>query len=136
VIPLSASGAVPLFFSVVVWAALVLPTVCAPKAKLDGVNVTAGAVPVPLNARLCGLPAASSAIDTLAARLPPAIAENVTDTVQLAPAAKVEGDIGQSELCAKSPAFPPMIAMLEIVSGPVPEFVSVADCAVLVVPKS
>jgi hypothetical protein len=47
VMPLIVSGAVPVFRSVDVCAALVEPTSCEPKARLAGVSVTAEAVPVP-----------------------------------------------------------------------------------------
>jgi len=77
----TASGALPTFFRVVAWAALVVPTICAAKASELGVRLTAGAVPVPLSGRLCGLPAASSTIDTLAFRIPAAVGPKVIEIV-------------------------------------------------------
>ena len=53
-------GAVPVFVTVTLCGALVVPTPCDPKATVDGDTCTAGAVPVPLRATECGLPAASS----------------------------------------------------------------------------
>ena len=58
----------------------------------------------------------------------------VTEIVQLALAANVLGADGQVFVCAKSLAFVPVTPMLVIVSGAVPELVSVTFCAVLVVP--
>lgn len=92
------SGAEPEFVSVIVFAALVVPSVWLAKLRLVGKNVTAGAAPDPLNPRLCGLPGASSVIATLAVRLPVAVGENVTEMVHVAPAASVDGLNGQSVL--------------------------------------
>jgi hypothetical protein len=54
------SGAVPVFVTVTLCGALVVPTPWDPKLTVDGDTCTAGAVPVPLSATACGLPAASS----------------------------------------------------------------------------
>ena len=131
-------AAVPLFVSVTDLAALVVPTFWAPKLRLVGFSVTAGAetVPVPESATLCGLPAALSLIVTLALRLPVAVGENVTLSVQVAPAASVLGLSGQVFVCAKSPALAPLTPMLLIVNAAVPLLVSVTDFAALVVPTS
>ena len=132
--PLIVKGAVPLFVSVTDFAALVAPTSCDPKLKLAGDRLTAGAVPVPLTPTLCGLPAASSLIPTLALRLPVAAGVKLTVIVQVALTASVAGPEGQVFVCAKSAEFVPATAMLLIVSGAVPLFVSVTDCVPLVVP--
>jgi len=71
-----------------------VPTTCELYERLDGDSVTAGAVPVPLNDRLCGLFEASSVTETLAERLPDAEGENVTVIVHDALTARVEGEIG------------------------------------------
>lgn len=128
------SGALPMFFNVTVCAGLVVPTVCAPKARLAGVNVTAGSVPVPVSGTICGLPLASSAIETLALRLPVAAGENVTDTEHAVFTASVLGEVGQVLVCANSPAFVPVSPMLLIESGALPVFVNVTVCAAAVVP--
>jgi hypothetical protein len=94
------SGAAPVFCSVDVWEALVVPTGCGAKVRLEGVRVTAGAVPVPPNATVCGLPAALSVTETFAVRLPVAVGLNVTEIEQFAPAASVEGLSGQVFVCA------------------------------------
>jgi hypothetical protein len=87
------NGAVPVFCTVEVCVAVAVPTWRAPNVKLDGVKLTAGAgaFPVPLKPTACGLPAALSAIDRLAARAPAAVGVKLTDTVQLAPAPNVAG---------------------------------------------
>jgi len=121
------SAAVPVLVSVEFWATLVVPTCCEPNEMLVGLSVTDGALaaPVPLNATLCGLSIASSVIDTLALRAPVADGENVTESVQEAPAASVVGLSGHVEVSPKSELFVPVTAMLLIVSGALPEFVNV-----------
>src|SRR5262245_40520180 len=105
---------------------------------LVGASVTAGAgaTPVPLSPTVCGLPAALDEMLTLAVRAPAAVGVNVTEIVQLAPAASVLGPSGQLLSWAKSPALAPASPMLEITSGASPEFVNVTLCAALVVPTS
>jgi hypothetical protein len=98
------------------------------------VSVTAGAVPVPVSAAVCGLPDALSVIETLAERLPAEPGVKVTETVHVALAASVAGETGQSFDCAKSAAFAPVIAMPLIESGPVPELRTEIVCAAAVVP--
>jgi hypothetical protein len=128
------SGAVPEFCRVVLCAALVVPTVWPAKVRLAGVRVTAGAVPVPLSAAVCGLPGALSVMETLAERLPAPPGVNVTETVHVALTASVAGETGQSFACAKSPAFAPVTAMPLIESGAVPELRTEIVCAAAVVP--
>jgi len=96
------SGAVPVFFTVELWTALLVPTCCDPKLRLEGVSVTAGAgaVPVPLSATLCGLPVASSATWMLAVRVPAALGVNVVEIVQVALTASVAGLRGHVLVCA------------------------------------
>jgi hypothetical protein len=57
------SVAPELFVSVTVFAALVVPTDCVPKARLVGDSVT-GMAPVPLTSMTCGLPAPDVVIAT------------------------------------------------------------------------
>jgi hypothetical protein len=117
-------------------APLVVPTNCDPNTTLDGDNDTPGAVPVPLTATLCGLPAALSLTAILAARVPVADGAKLTLIEQVAFTASVEGEMGQSVVIVKSPACAPAAAMLEIASGAVPVFFNVDDCAAPVVPTS
>src|SRR6202035_3196470 len=101
-----------------------------------GLRLTAGAVPVPLNATLCGVPLALSAIDKLALRLPAAVGEKVALTLQLAPTAIVFGLSGQVVPGVKSAGLVPPTVTLLIVSGALPLLVTVTDCDPLLVPTA
>jgi hypothetical protein len=79
--------AVPELVTVTDCVALFFPTSTPLKLRLAGDSVTAGAVPVPLKATLCGLPAALSVTFTVAVRLPVLVGVNTTLIVQLAFAA-------------------------------------------------
>src|SRR5258705_11485587 len=91
------SNASPVFVSVTVCAALVVPTLREPKLKLVGERLTTGAVPVPVRLTICGLPVASSVIVMVPVRVPVAVGVNVTLIVQLAPAAT---EVPQVLVCA------------------------------------
>lgn len=58
-------------------------------------------------------------------RLPLAAGVNVTLIVQFALTVRVAVLAGHMLVCAKSPLFVPLMAMLEMVMGPVPLFVKV-----------
>src|SRR2546429_9516710 len=58
-------AAVPVFVSVTVIGALVVASGWLPKPRLVGANPTPGAVPFPLREKICGLPPASSASDSV-----------------------------------------------------------------------
>src|SRR5438874_1513180 len=72
-----------------------------------GANPTAGAVPFPLSATVCGLPLALSVTNSVPVRILEAVGVKVTLIEQLAPAAKVAGLVGQALapvlVAAKSP---------------------------------
>src|ERR1700681_4733029 len=94
-----------------------------------GVAVASGNVPVPVRGRVCGLPEALSATDTVALRLPSAVGVNVAAIVHVPPAATVP-TVRQSVplpgvASAKSPEFVPANVTLVIVSVVAPLFVSV-----------
>lgn len=72
------------------------------KMRFTGDTVT-GAVPVPLNCAVCGEFGASSLTVNVPVRDPIAVGVKVTETLQLSFAARVFGDRGQVEVCAKSP---------------------------------
>jgi hypothetical protein len=103
---------------------------------LPDAAASAKSVPVPDSATAWGLPEALSVIESVAARAPIAAGVNVTLMVHFALAASVAFAAGHVFVCEKSPLFVPLIAMLEIVSGAVPLFVSVTLCAVLAVVMS
>jgi hypothetical protein len=95
----------------------------------DGVRAT----PVPVNDTARGLPPASSVTVTAALRGPAAAGVNVIVIVQLALAARVDGDNGHVVVFENSPAFVPVIATLKIVNVPGPLFVTVTVCPAPVV---
>jgi hypothetical protein len=81
----------PVFFSVTNLAALVDPTLVLTNLSVTGVKETTGAVPVAVPARLtaCGDPVALSATLSEAVREPADTGTNLTEILQLAPAANV-----------------------------------------------
>lgn len=92
-------------------------------------------VPVPVSGTVCGLPAALSVMVKVPARAPSAVGVNVTLILQFAPAASVAGLIGQAvaPVLVSAKSLGAGMEMVLIVRGPVPVFVSVTICAVLVV---
>ena len=127
------SAALPVFISVAVCAALVVP-VLALKVNGPGVSETAGAgaaVPVPSSGMVCGEPAALSETETVAAKALSDSGENVREIEQLDPAAS---EAPQVLLSPKLPALAPSTLMLLMVSAALPVFFSVAICAALVAP--
>ncbi len=70
-----------------------------------------------------------SVIVKVALRVFRAVGVNVSEIVQLAPAATLEP---QLFVCAKSPGFVPPIAIAEISNGEPPVFLKVTVCGVLV----
>src|SRR5437667_1869 len=93
---LSVKAAVPVFVSVTVIGALVVASGWLLTSSLVGANPTPGAVPFPLRENICGLPPASSASDSVPVRAPEAVGVKVTLMVQVPPAAKVAGLVGQA----------------------------------------
>jgi len=110
---------VPELVSVMVWAELVDRTFVDPNVKVVGEIEATGPpeVPVPVRVTDCGLPVALSETETAPVRVPAAVGLKVTLMVQLAPFAC---DVPQLFVCEKSPAFAPVIVILEIVSVPLP----------------
>src|SRR5271155_4711338 len=99
--------------------------------------ITCEVTPVPLNATICGLPVALSAIFSVAVRAPFACGANSTLIVQLAPAASVPVALhpapDEGSGTAKSPAFAPLTVKLVKFTGPVLVFITVTLIAALVV---
>src|SRR5206468_10420164 len=87
---LMARVAVPVFDSVTVCAALVVPTVWLAKVSEVGerLAVVVGAAPVPVRATVCGLPEALSVTLELPVRVPDAVGVNVTLMLQFPPDAR------------------------------------------------
>jgi hypothetical protein len=121
--------AVPVFDSVTVCAALVVPTVWLAKVSEVGerLAVVVDSVPVPVRPTVCGLPEALSLTLKLPVRVPDAVGVNVTLMVQFPPAAR---ELPQLLVSAKSP----LAMMLLIVRVALPVLESVTVCAALVVP--
>lgn len=124
-------GPVPVFRSVVVCTAEGEPTLVVVKTRVAGERLTAGAVPVPLSVMVCGELAALSATLSVAVSTPETAGLKVMVTVQEALAAS---DAPQLLVWEKEDAFAPATEMLEMVSAPVPVFLSVMDWAVEVRP--
>jgi hypothetical protein len=87
--------------------------------------------PFPVKLTVCGLPEALSATESLAWRVPFAVGLNVTLMVQWALAERLAG---QLLLSLKSPLFVPVMLIPVMVSGALPELVSVTVCEELVEP--
>jgi hypothetical protein len=87
--------------------------------------------PVPLSEALSGLSGALSVIVSVPARVPVAAGVNVKLIVQDAPTAT---DVPQLFVCAKSPAFVPVMAILVMLNAAFPVLLNVTACAALVVP--
>jgi hypothetical protein len=104
-----------------------------PKESEVGEKVTAGAVPVPVRATVCGLPVALSATESVALRAPAAWGENVTLIVQVVPGARL---VPQLFVCKKSPLFIPVTIIDVTVSVVVPMLVRIAVCTALRVPTA
>lgn len=118
------TGEAPVFLSVTLCAALGGPSFCVGKVRLAGVSDTLAVAPVPLSAIVCCGGLALSEIKTLAVREPAAVGWNVTEIVQLAPAANVADASGHVVVSAKSLAFGPVIPMLAMDSAALPVFLS------------
>ena len=99
-----------------------MPTFWLGNVRDVGESVT-DATPVPLRLAVCGLPLALSVTVKVPVRVPVAEGVNVTLMVHWAPAAS---ELLQLLVCAKSPLFAPVMAMLLIESAVLPEFERVA----------
>ncbi len=127
---LNVSAAVPVLVTVTDCAPLVVPTVWLANGKLDGDRLTTGtavATAVPVSETAWGLEAALSVSVIAPVGVPEAVGLKVTETVQLAFAARLAPQLFVS-------AKLPEAAMLLNVSAAVPVLLSVTDCAALVFP--
>src|SRR5437879_5369497 len=126
-------AAVPVFVSVTVIGALVVASGWLPKPRLVGANPTPGAVPFPLSVMICGLPPALSVSDSVPVRAPEAVGVKVTLMVQVPPAAKVAGLVGQALAPVLDAPKSPEGAHELVVKAAAPVFVSVTVIGALVV---
>jgi hypothetical protein len=128
------NDAVPVFISVTIIGALVTPCVTDPNPRLAG-SWTDGAVPVPLSDTLCDPGEALSAKFSVALSPPAIDGENVSVTVQLAPAFTGDAVEQVLETIMKSVAFVPVTpGLLVNVSVAFPVFINVTVICVLVEP--
>ena len=125
--------AVPELLIVMVEGLLLVPLSCEPKLTALGLRLIAGATPVPLTPTVCGLPAALSLMFNVADRAPAAAGVKVIAIKAFEPGLIVTGAAG---VAANSPAFAPVNVSDEITRSAVPGFVTVTDCAALLVPMS
>ena len=84
-----------------------------------GETLAAGRTPMPVKLMVCGLPLALSVTVKVPVRVPVAAGRKVTLIVHWAPAAS---ELLQLLVWAKSPLSAPVMAMLLIESGALPEF--------------
>jgi len=122
------SAAVPVLVNVTACAALVVPKGWLEKVRLVTDKLTTGAGrPLPASRTTCGESAALSVIMTEPYRFPTAVGEKVTLMLQLAPAARLAGQLLVSP---KSPVVVTLVNSRTVL----PMFVSVTICAAEVVP--
>src|SRR5215510_7288276 len=103
----------PVFVSVTVCAAHPLQgelTTWFPKVRLVGEKLTPGAVPVPANGTVCGLPLALSVTEIAPVRDPMAVAVKVTEIVHVPEATTL---VPQVFVWLKSP-FAAMLVMVRV----------------------
>jgi hypothetical protein len=133
------SEVVPGLDTVTLCGALAVPAGCEPKLRLEAEKVIPGAMAVPDNDTVCGLPAALSLKFKLAFFMPLDSGANFIVTVQLAPVARVPLE-GQGLLPAgtipKLPASLPVSATLEMFNVALPWFTSVTAWFPLVLPTA
>jgi hypothetical protein len=106
--PLNESATPKRFVSVTVFAELVVPRVTVPKLN-ELVEKVTGALPVPERLTVCGLLGASSENVRVPVAEPTAVGENVTPTVQFAPAAILAPQV---LLATANPALATMLVKL------------------------
>ena len=134
----SSSGALPVFDSVAVCAALEVPRFTLPKAS-EAVMAAAGAaaaVALPLRLTTPGLPVALWATVKVPLRAPSAPVDGLktSDTVQLAPSATLPPALQLPPAMLKSAGFDSVSA--EIASGALPLLLTLTFCAALVEPMA
>lgn len=101
------TAAAPSLYSVMLWE-VVVPGICAGKARLLGISVIALAAPTPVSAMVwLGLPGSLSLSVTVPVRVPAAVGLKATVIVQFRPALSV---LGQVLLSGKSPLLLLMLA--------------------------
>ena len=108
-----------------------VPTFWLPKSGTGEGERLGKPEPVPVTLVVCGLFVALSVTVNVALRVPADVEVKVTSMEQLAPAARLAG---QLFVCEKSPLLAPVKARLEILSGELVPFSSATAWAGLPVP--
>src|SRR5580704_18778339 len=127
---LKINGKFPLFDTVTVCAALVVPTAWLPNVNEVGEIPIATATPVPVSVTVCGLPVALSVNVIVPVRVPAAVGVKVMWNVHGVPSTAMLGH------CASvAPAKSPVVAMLVNVTAVFPVFDTVNVSGELVDPK-
>lgn len=129
------SARLPVLESVTACEPVVEFTGRAAKVSVVGERPASGAVPVPVRLTVCvllAMPLLLSVTVIVPVRVPAAVGVNVMLIVQLPPAAT---ELPQVFVCAKSPAFVSVIAMLVMLKAPLPELLRVTGCTAPVVPR-
>ena len=103
----------PLFVTVTVCAALVVATACVVNVSVVGVIVAVAPVPKPNSVAVCGLPGASSAIETIAVLEPVRFGVNVTVITHELPEVSAAPQVF---ICEKLALLLPVSVMPEIFS--------------------
>jgi hypothetical protein len=135
-IPVTVRVALPGFPSITDCDMLVVPTIWAEKfVGLPG-SETAGPIPVPDSATVCGLPGALSVIVSVAERVPGAVGVKTRFTAHAVAVATLPPPDGHvlPLATAKSPLADPVIEMFEITRELVPVSARPRDCAVEAAP--
>jgi hypothetical protein len=136
---LMVNAALPVFLIVKVCGALVVFSGWLPKASVVGDKLAVGplAMPMPSRTTTWGLPVVALS-EILAKAFPVPVVEglNVKSTVQLAPTARLLGDIGHVLVWAKSPPLAPEIVILLKVSAALPVLVIARRWTELTVPTA
>src|SRR5205807_626482 len=117
-------------------AVLVVASSWLPKPRLVGANPTPGAVPFPLRENICRPAARLLGSESVSGRAPKAVGVKVTLMVQVAPAAKVAGLVGQALAPVLVAAKSLEAAKGLIVNAAAPVFGSVTVIGALVVASS
>lgn len=120
-----------LLVRVTVCEALIEPTFTLPKERLVAERVTACATPVPVNATVCGDPAALSVMVMAACNGPEESGPKWPWMEQFAPTAKL---VPHEFAKTNEEALVPVTAMLEIATAALPVFVITTVCDALVAP--
>jgi hypothetical protein len=130
---LMARAVVPVFLSVMAWAALVVLRFWRLKVRLAGVTLARGALPVPVRYAVCGLLVALSLMENVAVWVPGVLGANAKLNLHVLPAGT---ELPQVPVTANSPGLAPENAALVMVRAAFPEFLRFRAWDLLVEPTA